>query len=287
MDVAQIRENLYILHRAKTLRGKHTRLIVDSGAFSCWSAGKKITREKILTLYRQLTPFLEGKVDEFYFVNLDVIPAKRGEIPTKIQIEESAMMGWENFLYFQKHGIPTIPVFHQHERAYWLEKMKAECGGYMGLSPANDLHENRRVEWVKRQFGIVRDEVRCHGFATTGKEMLMAGPWYSVDSVQWMTPMLFGTVQGKQAQKKTKELQSRTAGHMKRALRVQLEETSLRLERRATDYWRKHGIDWDKRDAEEHFWKNWRRRHFEGEAESLELQSDERVDAHPGDSIHH
>ena len=72
-------------------------LIIDSGAFSVWSNGGVIDIDKYAEFCSSLKEILPKTIN-LYIVNLDVLPGKFGERPTKEQREESAKKGWENML---------------------------------------------------------------------------------------------------------------------------------------------------------------------------------------------
>lgn len=256
-----VRTITHLLRASKRHHGKPVRLMIDSGAFSAWNSGLEVDRDRLLALYKRLDEWLVGRVDEWFFVNLDAIPARPGTRPTPAQVEESARVGWENMEFFRQHGIPVIHIFHQHEDWSWLDRI-ADNAPYIGLSPANDLAEARRVLWARQCFERLDKRpdgmVRCHGFATTGARMLNAGPWYSVDSASWKAPLIYGNVQ-KAAREVTKGLKTRDKNDIRWATRRNVELHFMPRVRRATQLWNTKGYNWDERDDSEDFWQEWQR----------------------------
>lgn len=250
----------HLLRRSKAVHGRPTRLMIDSGAFSAWNSGLGVDLEKLGDLYCSLNDWLVGRVDEWYFVNLDSIPGKPGQRPTRSQLEESGRVGWSNMEYLQSRGLPVIHIFHQHEPWDLLSRI-AGNSPYIGLSPANDLGEPSRVAWARDCFehlDKLGPMVRCHGFATTGGKMIRAGPWYSVDSASWKSPLIYGRVQ-KAARTVTEGLQTRDADHIRWAARRNVELHYMPRVKRETQGWARRGYDWEKRDDTEDFWQEWNR----------------------------
>lgn len=171
-----------------TERDKYELIILDSGAFSAWSKGVVIDIDK----YAEYILKWVDKVS--YVVNLDVIPAKPGVVPSPEEIERSASKGYENYWYLLKKGVPKdklIHVYHQHEDPKWLNKMVHEDKmEYIGLSPANDMTVKQKMKFLDSCMPYVTDSdgkaiVKFHGFAVTSYDLMKRYPWYSVDSSTW------------------------------------------------------------------------------------------------------
>ena len=132
-------------------------------------------------------------------MNLDVIPGKFGRKPTHEEVEESARRGWENLTILDKEGIEAIPVYHQGERFYWLDKMIDEQYEYIGISPANDRTTPQKQEWLDEVFHYLcgdrgYPEIMPHGFGVTSVPLLYRYPWASVDSATWLKVGGYGIV---------------------------------------------------------------------------------------------
>ena len=258
VEIEMVRSAIAMLNASKRKHRKPTRIMIDSGAFSAWNSGRKVNREKLKDLYKSLSDWLPGKVDQFFFVNLDVIPGTKGTRPTEEEVDRAASRGWENFEYFRSHGVPVIHVFHQHEKWEWLDRVCAESN-YIGISPANDLPEPKRVKWVRSCFERIGSSVRCHGYAATGKKMTMAGPWYSVDSISWRNPLRFRRVmKPAEAILKGIPLSDISAQDMNHIVRRNTEKVYVPLQRKSTDYWKAKGVNWNDRDTKEKFWDRWK-----------------------------
>lgn len=168
-------------------------LIIDSGAFSVWTAKGVIDIDKYIAYCKDVKKAVEDhnntvsidKQTNVYFVNLDVLPGNFGIYPTKHQREESASKGWTNMEYMEMHGIKVIHVFHQHEDFEILKRLM-KVQEYIGISPANDESQKSKNEWMAKCFSIVKTNVKCHGFAVTSVPTLLKFPFFSADSSSWV-----------------------------------------------------------------------------------------------------
>ena len=156
--------------------------ILDSGAFSAWTRQGSIDIDAYIE-------FMKLHKDRFTTnINLDVIPGRFGETPTGEEIESAAGKGYENLKYIESKGGVVIPVYHQHEKMYWLEKMIDDGYDYVGISPANDIQNSGRARWLDQVFGLIakkKPDLKTHGFAVTGYNLMFRYPWFSVDSATW------------------------------------------------------------------------------------------------------
>lgn len=158
-------------------------LILDSGAFSVWTKQGVIDINKYLEFCKKSKEEFGDKTNLF-FVNLDVLPGKFKEYPTKEQRENSAEQGWKNMEFLEAGGVKVIPVFHQHEDFKWLEKMM-KYTDYIGISPANDEPQSSKDRWLSQVFSMLKADYKTHGFAVTSFNTLKKFPFYSADSSSW------------------------------------------------------------------------------------------------------
>jgi len=167
-------------------------IILDSGAFSVWSNNGFIDIDKYAEFcveFRRIVP----KHIRVYVVNLDVLPGKFGIRPTMQQREESAQRGWDNMCYLEAKGLKVIHVYHQHESIQWLERMRNHMD-YIGISPANDVGMDEKLQFLRETFSEIKDTIRTHGFAVTSDKQLYQFPFFSVDSSSWTAPARFGRI---------------------------------------------------------------------------------------------
>ena len=168
-------------------------LMLDSGAYSAWNHGEEIDIDKYIAFIKLNLPYVET------YVNLDQIPGKRGQKFTQADVERSAQVSYDNLQYMKSHGLSPIPVFHQGERFYWLERLVADGETYIGISPHNDLRTAAHIDWLDKVYTIITDAdgralVKTHGFAVTTASIMFRYPWYSVDSTTWALVAGYGKI---------------------------------------------------------------------------------------------
>lgn len=167
-----------------------TDFLIDSGAFSAWKLGSPID-------IGEYAEFLEANQSLYdRCVNLDVIPGRFAKKPTVSEVEDSAAKSWKNLEYLQRRGLRPIPVFHQGENYYWLERMIKEGYDYIGISPDNGKMIAQKREWMDEVFDHITvgglPIVKTHGFAVTSIDMIFRYPWKSIDSATWIVLGAFG-----------------------------------------------------------------------------------------------
>jgi hypothetical protein len=95
--------------------------------------------------------------------------------------------------------LSPIPVFHQGERFYWLEKMLQDGETYIGISPYLRSHQNEIIKWADQCFTRITDTkgnplIKTHGFGVTACNLCIRFPWTSVDSTSWSVGGGYGTI---------------------------------------------------------------------------------------------
>lgn len=216
--------------------------IIDSGAFSAWNSGKEIDREELLKFYKAI----RAKFPNAHFINLDKIPGERGRKPTREEAREACEISWENYLWFKKNGIVTLPVFHENDDFTFLYRMMKDTD-YIAISPANDSSTKRRMVWLDKVFKILKADYKTHGLAATSHALLKKYPFYSVDSINWKAPVLYGgnSSRIKGIDKDKISILVRKKGYREIMMRKEI-ETYVQLQDKITKLWKMRGVDWDK-----------------------------------------
>lgn len=206
---------------------KHTKkidqsdnVIIDSGAFSVWNKGGSIDINDYLK-------FCKTKPQHWTFINLDVIP-KTGS--TQADIDRCCEQGYENYLFLKSELPNVMPVYHYGDQPIWLKKFM-EHTDYIGISPANDTHENVKRKFLRQVFHITRDQVKTHGLGYSSFEGLAMFPFYSVDSISFKR----SKINGEQFWNEDSKLWFYLRKEIK---------TFLSMEKQITELWRQRGIEW-------------------------------------------
>lgn len=160
------------------------KLMLDSGAFSAWNSGAVIDLDEYISYCLANQEYLDT------IVNLDVIP----RASTVDEVEASAKQSYSNLKRMEEHGLSPIPVFHQGERWYWLERLIDEGYTYIGISPDNDRNTRQKRDWLDEVFEIVPSSIKTHAFGMTQVDLLHRFPFYSCDSMTWFISAANGGV---------------------------------------------------------------------------------------------
>lgn len=220
-DQYQLLENRLCTHRLVSLHGPYRRavmrwlstvvehsyephpktVLLDSGAFSAWNAGKEAHLEEVIDAYAEFIDAAGDTFEEIWMINLDKIPGEAGRDPTEKEIADALVESDKNYrILTARFGERILPVFHQGEDFARLEEcadMTRGRSNYICVSPRNDLAESRRHPWaldVHRHLELYAPECRTHGLATTGNKMIRNVPWFSIDSAAWIQRAGYGMV---------------------------------------------------------------------------------------------
>lgn len=168
-------------------------LMLDSGAFSAWKKGRPID-------LRRYIRFIEKHRECFAtIVNLDVIPGEPGIVPSPQRIKEAARQGWANFQTLRKAGIESLPIYHQGEKVYWLDKILDSGADYIGVASNKSLSGKQRMAFLDQAWRHITERggyptVKVHGFGETSPKTAFRYPWYSLDSVSWLLAPSYGSI---------------------------------------------------------------------------------------------
>lgn len=234
--------------------------IIDSGAFSIWTGGGSIDKDKYANYCKEMRKGFPDTT-KMYFTNLDVLPGKFGQRPTSEEREASAEASWKNMEYFENKGMKVINVFHQHEDFKWLDRLHKEQE-YFGISPANDVSMKEKLAWLNKVFSKIKASRKTHGFAVTSFTQLSKYPFYSADSSSWSAGGRFARVTSfKQGKMKTynfkdeKTLSKMIARSETKSIDI-LNDYNMRnyenilsyieMEKFLTELWKNRGVIWDK-----------------------------------------
>ncbi len=169
------------------------RLLLDSGIFSAWSRGEKLSLREYIAYLKDHEQYLWG------YVGKDSIPGKYGEKRTLRQVEKSAERTYKNQQIMRDAGLRPIPVFHQGESFKYLERYLRDGEKHIGISSAKDLLPGENARWLDEVFTLLttkdgRPIVRTHGFGITKPAFLIRYPFYSVDSTTWSLNAGYGRI---------------------------------------------------------------------------------------------
>lgn len=180
-------------------------LVVDSGAFSMWSANKPFDIDKYINFLNN-----NGVIEAaFWVAEADKIPGRKNVDPTEEERKAAPEESWQNYLYMIKRvKMPkkVVPIFHMGEDYSNLIRMleyRFDDGDfipYIGVSPRNDVHVNEKVKWYEKTWQVIYDKCRelgrdiplTHNFGCTTISIMEQFPSCSSDSSSWMQNAIRG-----------------------------------------------------------------------------------------------
>jgi len=230
-------------------------LIFDSGAFSAWSAGKKVD----VVGYADWAVEASKNFPRVVCVNMDVIPGQFGRTSTAAERKAGMALSLKNADYLRSRGLDVMEVFHQDEPREFLDLLisRQTEKGVLGISPRNDVQVGRKIEWQKTLTSYLfqtrgKNFPRTHGLAVTSFDMLANFPYYSTDSSTWSSPFRFGGYTNEMG--KTSKVAKRygvekiaysQSRESVRHLARQGIENQQRMGDAITTLWAKRGIVWE------------------------------------------
>lgn len=146
-------------------------ILIDSGAFSAWTANVSIDIDQYIIFLKRLRP-------RYYAVLDDIVD------PDKTIYNQKHM---------EKAGLNPIPTFHVGEPEKYLHYYLDRPYKYLalgGMVRAENLDEFLHGVWP-----IIygkRPDLRVHGFGLTSVDAIAPYPFYSVDSSSYLSPMRYG-----------------------------------------------------------------------------------------------
>ena len=230
--VTQYWENLIVL-------GIPPRTIIDSGAFTAWSAGKLIRPEDYGYWALSVRSEWADKMVALDFMNLDVIGDQ----------EES----WSNQAMLERMGLNPMPIITYGADLKHLDRALAEYPyiALGGLVPHASSRANlsqwldlcfQRVMTVREKTGKMP---RVHLLGVTREWVLMRYPAYSADSSTWTRCLRFG-------EDKSLSAGIPRAGKIGHEVAMQFAiknniQRYQRLQETASNLWKRRGIEFSDR----------------------------------------
>lgn len=224
-------------------------ILIDSGAFSAWNRGLDIDIDEYVAFMREVQKL--NTHHELHFINLDIIPHKKGTTPSSEQINHACRKGIDNYHYIKSKGFSTIHTFHQFDDFKYLYEIMEECNDndYIGISPANDQSLKSRLDWLYRVYNIVKQKTRTHILGLTAIEALELIPCYSADSSSWINVKRFGELFDFDNLEKIPKKKLDKNNIIYYDFEQTCEDTFkyyLNLEKYVTNLWKEKGIVWKK-----------------------------------------
>lgn len=160
---------------AKYFTKPYPEVFADSGGFSAFTQGATIDPYAYADWIKRWSHLFSA------YANLDAIGDADGTL--------------KNQRLLERLGLAPLPVFHVGEDWSYLDQY-IETNPYIalgGMVPHMRFYK-RLMPWLIQAFKRAEGKAVYHGFGATNWQIVMALPWYSVDSSSWGQGFRFGQV---------------------------------------------------------------------------------------------
>jgi hypothetical protein len=180
-------EWLIDLLKGNNMPEQKVRLFLDSGAFSAWTMNVPISIQDYIKFIKRHELLFE------VYANLDVI-GLGGKRPNKLTAKKTL----ENQKIMEEAGLTPLPCFHFGEPFEYLQYY-IDNYDYLALGVAGNSG-TKLIPWLNTCFSnYICDskgmpKIKAHGFAVTSLKIMLAYPWFSVDSTSWIMTGRMGKI---------------------------------------------------------------------------------------------
>lgn len=177
------------------------KLLVDSGAFTCWTKGIEIDTDKYIEWINNNNQYVD------YCIQLDKIPGSPDKPPTLQQAQEATEQSWKNYLYMTQNVVcpeKILPVYHKGEPLSHLKrivehKINGQYVPYICLGgSAKDRHRSKLVNWYNVCLDVIHQSenpnVKIHVLGQSILSLLETLPFTSCDSTSWILTGAVGNI---------------------------------------------------------------------------------------------
>lgn len=168
--------------KSKPTGVKHP-IMLDSGAYSAWRAGKQVDFKEYMRYLHYLIKKYPGA--DLEYVNLDVIGDGKAS--------------YKNWRIMRDNGLNPMPVYHLTSSHSWLSKYLKDTDR-VALSWFGAMPYRRRILsldhlWTRYLIdGAGMPTARVHGMGVADFRILQRYPWDTVDSTSWLLTAAMGDV---------------------------------------------------------------------------------------------
>lgn len=170
-------------------------VMLDSGAFTAFTKGHKVTLDKLIATYDETMRKLSKKIKHIWLINLDVIPGAYGRVASPAEIDAALDESDQNFRKLKaRYGDRVLPVYHQTEPVSRLHAVIKQ-NWFIAMGFRQDFAETHRIQVAEEALEIAHAKgATVHGLATTGYRMLKRAPFDTVDSATWLYVAAMGKI---------------------------------------------------------------------------------------------
>lgn len=167
------------------MRNDNAQIFLDSGAFSAFTLGVKLSVEDYCNYIAR---------------NRDILRVEDGVVMASVLDGiGDPLQTYRNQIEMEMRGCKPLPCFHAGEDEQYLEYYVRNyeyitLGGMVGTST------KQLCTWLDRIFdrylvdGSGNPRLKVHGFGITSIPIMERYPWYSCDSSSWIQAAAFGSI---------------------------------------------------------------------------------------------
>lgn len=167
------------------MRADGAKIFLDSGAFSAWTLGVKLSVSEYCDYIKR---------------NIDILRVEDGIVMASVLDGiGDPLQTYRNQLEMCENGVRALPCFHAGEDERYLEYYIQNyeyitLGGMVGSST------KQLTIWLDRMWnkyltdGSGRARIKVHGFGITSVPLMERYPWHSCDSSSWIQSAAFGNI---------------------------------------------------------------------------------------------
>jgi hypothetical protein len=159
--------------------------MLDSGAFAAWTSGRVINIEEYCDYIDQKKDLIQ------FYIALDVIPGKINVAPSEKEVSDAVEQSVKNVDYMMSRGLKPIPVFHESDPDWVLEKYVSDGHELIALGATRSRGKPEIVHWLLPIFRKYPKQ-KFHGLGMTQKRIIEHFPFFSVDSTSWLNFARYG-----------------------------------------------------------------------------------------------
>lgn len=226
-----------------------TTLLLDSGAFQCWTKGTTVDLDEYVSYARDaLARFPDARL-----INLDVIPGKPDTPATRRQATDAAKRSAANAEQLRAAGFSVIEVYHLDEPIRVLEgilerRRPGEAVALGGLAQQKGGRGFKvKAEFCAHAFHAAHQDGKLppfHGLGISPGGPIGGGrfPWGSVDCSSWATVGKYGEHVTRDGRRHSHGLMLTRSADMNAIYTRRLLDLWRRLDASYAELWERRGV---------------------------------------------
>lgn len=238
-------------------------MVSDSGAFSAWQAGVKVDLDDYIGWCRDWRSHKDRPPCDH--VNLDVIAGSKHRKASQDELAAAVRASMANADYMRDAGLPVGEVYHQFEPLHYLDQLlerrrPGEILQVATLKSAGMTEKRAFLDGVwhhlitkartRGRRTVGRDQLAIppvHGLGISNKDLIWRYPWWSVDTLGWVAPGIYGrgvNREGRSAHNAKRVKSHHVSVTIRRRECARVLRTWLKWMPELDQLWERRGVTW-------------------------------------------